>query len=417
MRYDVIVIGAGIVGTSIAWHLQKNHSQVLLLDKKSPGEETSYGNAGIITREAVNTKPFPRSFREILRVLPNNSTDIRYRWSAMYSLQRPLLQYWMNSNPKNVEEIDKEWSTLIQHCTSEHDSMIRAAGADELVNKIGWIELHRKSSSFEQATNKALKAADQGVEYQVLSLAELKELEPNVNFADYIGGIHWKNSWQIKNPSSLVKAYAKNFEEMSGEIKQLTVKNIIQIEEGWQVMTNDETYLCQNLVIAAGPWSADLVKPLGYNIPLFPMRGYHQHFKMTDTNTFSHSLFDVDKGFVVGAMQQGIRITTGAEMAMLDAPKNFNQLETVLTYARKILPLEVAVESEGWCGTRPCMPDMKPIIGPASKHDNLWFAFGHAHQGLTLGPVTGRLIEEMINSKPLFIDAQPFSSHRFSSKS
>lgn len=415
MRYDVIVIGAGIVGTSIAWHLQKNNSQVLLIDRKPPGEETSYGNAGIITREAVNTKPFPRSFREISRVLRNRSTDIRYRWSAIYRLQRPLLQYWIYSSPKNIEKIDEEWATLIQHCTDEHDPMIRASGADELVNKIGWIELHRKPSSFEKSIDKALKAADKGVEYQVLSLAELQELEPNVNFTDYVGGIHWKNSWQIKNPGSLVKAYAKNFEAMAGEIKQSTVKNIIQTEEGWQVITDSETHLCQNLVIAAGPWSTDIIKTLGYKVPLFPMRGYHQHFKITDQNAFSHSLFDVDKGFVMGVMDQGVRITTGAEMAMLDDPKGFNQLETVLTFARKVLPLEVAVESEAWCGTRPCMPDMKPVIGPASKHDNLWFAFGHGHQGLTLGPVTGRLIEEMISGKPLFIDEQPFSSERFAS--
>jgi D-amino-acid dehydrogenase len=158
MRYDVIVIGAGIVGTSIAWHLQKSNSQVLLLDKKQPGEETSYGNAGIITREAVNIKPFPRNFREVFRVLPNNSTDIRYRWSAIYNLQRPLLQYWINSSPKKVKEIDKEWSTLIQHCTNEHDPMIKASGADELVRKIGWIELHRLSSIFEKAIGKAKKS-------------------------------------------------------------------------------------------------------------------------------------------------------------------------------------------------------------------------------------------------------------------
>ena len=415
MRYEVIVIGAGIIGTSIAWHLQKNNFQVLLIDKKPPGEETSYGNAGIITREAVNTKPFPRSFTQISRLLPNRSTDIRYRWSAIYRLQRPLLQYWINSSPKKVEEIDKEWATLIQHCTDEHDSMIKASGADELVSKIGWIELHRKSNSFEESIDKAFKAADKGVEYQVLSFAELKELEPNINFTDYVGGIHWKNSWQIKNPSQLVKEYAKNFEKMEGQIEQADVKSIMQTEEGWHVVTNSDTYLCQHLVIAAGPWSTDIIKPLGYKIPLFPMRGYHQHFEITEKNLFSHSLFDAEKGFVMGAMDQGIRITTGAEMAMLDAPKDFNQLETVLTFARKVLPLDVAVESEAWCGTRPCMPDMKPVIGPASKHNNLWFAFGHGHQGLTLGPVTGRLIEEMISDKPLFIDAQPFSSERFSS--
>lgn len=413
MRYDVIVVGAGIVGTSIAWHLQKNNAQVLLLDKKPPGEETSYGNAGIITREAVNTKPFPRSVKEIFSVLPNNRTDIRYRWSAIYGSQRPLFQYWLHSSPKNIEVIDKEWATLIKHCTNEHEPMIKAAGAEALVSKIGWIELHRNSIHFEKAINKAVKAAEQGVEYQVLSLVALQALEPNLNVTDYIGGIHWKNSWQINNPSRLVKAYAKSFAAMAGEVKQSTVTDIMQTAEGWQVVCGDDTYVCQHVVIAAGPWSAELIKPLGYHIPMFPMRGYHQHFKVTAKNALSHSLFDVDKGFVMGAMEQGIRVTTGAEMANLDAPKKFAQLEAVLTHARKLVPLEDAVEAEAWCGTRPCMPDMKPVIGRASKHTNLWFAFGHAHQGLTLGPVTGRLIEEMIHNKPLFIDAKPFSSYRF----
>ena len=143
------------------------------------------------------------------------------------------------------------------------------------------------------------------------------------------------------------------------------------------------------------------------------MRGYHQHFTVTDKNMLKHSLCDVDKGFVMVAMEQGIRVTTGAEMTLLDAPKNFAQLESVLSYAKQVLPLETAVESEPWAGSRPCIPDMKPIIGPASKHDDLWFAFGHGHQGFTLGPVTGRLIEEMIHNKPLVIDASPFSSERF----
>lgn len=415
MRYDVIVIGAGIVGTSIAWHLQKNHSQVLLLDSKPPGEATSYGNAGIITREAVTTKPFPRSFKELARIVPNTSTDIRYRWSALYGMHQPLFQYWQNSSPKNLATIDAEWATLIEHCTDEHEPMIKASGAENLVNKIGWLELHRNSDSFETAISKALKAADKGVVYQVLSPAELQELEPNVDFTAYVGGIHWQNSWQVKNPGALVKAYAKNFEAMAGAIKQSTVKSILQTADGWQVVSESETYLCQHLVIAAGPWSAELIKPLGYKIPLFPMRGYHQHFKINDKNAFSHSLYDAEKGFVMGAMEQGVRITTGAEMAQLDAPKNFAQLQAVLTFAKKVLPLAEAVEPEAWCGTRPCLPDMKPIIGPASKHDNLWLAFGHAHQGLTLGPVTGRLIAEMIQGKPLFVDAQPFSMQRFES--
>ncbi|WP_025653327.1 MULTISPECIES: NAD(P)/FAD-dependent oxidoreductase [unclassified Psychrobacter] len=414
MRYEVIVIGAGMVGTSIAWHLQKNGSQVLLLDKKLPGSETSYGNAGLIQREAIHTHPFPRQLTEMIRVLPNQGTDIRYRIPAILRYHQALLQYWKYSAPATVKQIEAEWQTLIAHCTSEHQNMITASGADELITRDGWLQLHRSEETFKEAIASAIAARNQGVEHNVLDVEALKAMEPSANFEGFVGAIHWKNSWQVSNPSSLVKAYAKNFQDMKGTIKESDVKEIVQDGEGWKVITDNDTYYSDKLVIAAGPWSNDLIKPLGYNLPLFPMRGYHQHFKVTDKNNINHSMFDMDKGFVMGPMQQGIRITTGAEMTTMDAPKNFGQLKTVLKFARKILPLEDAVESEAWAGSRPCMPDMKPVIGPADKHDKLWFAFGHSHQGFTLGPMTGRLVEEMIHDKPVLVDVAPFSAQRFS---
>ncbi len=414
MRYEVIVIGAGMVGTSVAWHLQKNNAQVLLLDKKLPGSETSYGNAGLIQREAIHTHPFPRHLTEMIRVLPNQGTDIRYRIPAILRYHQALLQYWKYSTPASVKKIEAEWQTLIEHCTTEHQTMIEASGADELITRDGWLQLHRSEETFKEAIAAAIDARNQGVEHNVLTVDELKAMEPSANFDAFVGAIHWLNSWQVSNPSSLVKAYAKNFQEMQGTIKESSVKEIVQEENGWKVVTDNDTYYSDKLVIAAGPWSNDLIKPLGYDLPLFPMRGYHQHFKVNEKNTIHHSMFDMDKGFVMGPMQQGIRITTGAEMTTMNAPKNFGQLNTVLKLARKILPLEDAVESEAWAGSRPCMPDMKPVIGPAPKHDKLWFAFGHSHQGFTLGPMTGRIVEEMIYEKPLLVDIKPFSADRFS---
>ena len=416
MRYDVIVIGAGMVGTSIAWHLQKNNSKVLMLDRKLPGLETSYGNAGLIQREAIHIHPFPRQITEMFRVLPNQGTDIRYRVPAILRYHQALLQYWKYSSPASVKQIESEWQTLIAHCTSEHQKMIEASGADELITRDGWLQLHRSAETLKAAADTAILDRQQGVEHKVLSLKELKALEPNANFDGFVGAIHWLNSWQVSNPSYLVKAYAKSFEEMNGTILERDVTDIQPENDGWKVTTTSDTYYSDKLVIAAGPWSNELIKPLGYDLPLFPMRGYHQHFKLHDKNTIHHSMFDMDKGFVMGPMQQGIRITTGAEMTTMNAPKNFGQLNTVLKLARKILPLEDAVESEAWAGSRPCMPDMKPVIGPAGNHENLWFAFGHSHQGFTLGPITGRLVEELIHDKPLTVDVEPFNAQRFSKK-
>ena len=417
MRYEAIVIGAGMVGTSIAWHLQSNNTKTLLLDRKLPGLETSYGNAGLIQREAIHTHPFPRQITELVRVMPNQGTDIRYRIPAILRYHQALLQYWKYSAPATVKQIESEWQTLIKHCTSEHQTMIEASGADELITRDGWLQLHRSKETLQVAAEAAIIDREQGVEHKVLTVAELQALEPNANFDGFVGAIHWLNSWQVSNPSALVKAYAKSFEALQGEIKETNVTEITpddsEGKKGWKVVTATGTFYCDDLVIAAGPWSNELIKPLGYNLPLFPMRGYHQHFKIDDKNTIHHSMFDMDKGFVMGPMQQGIRITTGAEMTTMDAPKNFGQLKTVLKLARKILPLDEAVEDEAWAGSRPCMPDMKPVIGPAGKHDKLWFAFGHSHQGFTLGPATGRLVEELIHNKPTMVDIKPFNAQRF----
>ena len=420
MRYEAIVVGAGMVGTSIAWHLQKSGSKVLLLDRKLPGLETSYGNAGLIQREAIHTHPFPRQLTELVKVMPNRGTDIRYRIPAILRYHHALLQYWKYSTPASVKQIESEWQTLIAHCTSEHQTMITASNADSLITRDGWLQLHRSEETLKAAIATAIDDCEQGVEHKVLSVAELKALEPNANFDGFVGAIHWLNSWQVSNPSALVKAYAKSFEELQGTMKESDVKEIVPDDSadsdgtGWKVVTANNTYYCDDLVIAAGPWSNELITPLGYDLPLFPMRGYHQHFKISAKNTIHHSMFDMDKGFVMGPMQQGIRITTGAEMTTMNAPKNFGQLKTVLKLARKILPLDEAVESEAWAGSRPCMPDMKPVIGPAGKHDKLWFAFGHSHQGFTLGPITGRLVEELIHNKPLTVDVEPFNAQRFS---
>ena len=419
MRYKVIVIGAGMVGTSIAWHLQKKSSkdgaQVLLLDKKPPGSETSYGNAGLIQREAIHVHPFPRQFTDLVKVLPNQQTDIRYRWPAILRHHQALLQYWQFSAPSAVQKIEAEWATLIEHCTSEHQLMITAAGAaaEDLIRRVGWIEMHRDQDKLSMAIAAAKDMQKQGIEHTVLTIDELKQLEPNGHFDGFVGAIHWLNAWQVANPGALVKAYAKSFQELQGALGECTVQKILPDGDGWQIITDDGTFYSEHLVIAAGPWSKQLIKPLGYDLPLFPMRGYHQHFEVTEQNSINHSLVDMDKGFVMGPMQQGIRITTGAEMTTMEAPKNFDQLNAVLHFAKEILPLENAVESEAWAGARPCMPDMKPVIGAAGKYNNLWFAFGHGHQGFTLGPITGRIMEALIHKKPVVVDVEPFSAQRF----
>jgi D-amino-acid dehydrogenase len=124
-------------------------------------------------------------------------------------------------------------------------------------------------------------------------------------------------------------------------------------------------------------------------------------------------VLDVENGYLLAPMARGIRLTTGAEIARRDAPRTPTQLAAVEPVARTLFPLGQRLDAEAWMGARPCTADMMPIIGPAKNHRGLWFAFGHAHHGLTLGPVTGRLIAEMMTGEETVVDPRPFRVERF----
>jgi D-amino-acid dehydrogenase len=166
-------------------------------------------------------------------------------------------------------------------------------------------------------------------------------------------------------------------------------------------------------VLALGPWAREATHRLGYRLPLFVKRGYHREYARPDGVTLNRPLLDVETGFLLAPMQRGIRLTTGAEFARLDAPANTTQVDGGEVVARQMLELGDRLDPEPWLGARPCTPDMKPIIGRAPNHSSLWFAFGHAHHGLTLGAVTGRLLGEMMSGETPFLNARPFAAERF----
>jgi D-amino-acid dehydrogenase len=168
------------------------------------------------------------------------------------------------------------------------------------------------------------------------------------------------------------------------------------------------------VVVALGPWSDLVFRPLGYSIPLGVKRGYHLHLAPRGNAVLNHPVLDSDLGYLLAPMNRGIRLTTGVEFARRDRPPTPIQLERALPRARALFPLGDALDAKPWMGARPCLPDMLPVIGRAPRHAGLWLDFGHQHHGLTLGPATGRLLAEMMTGETPFADPRPFAVERFS---
>jgi len=407
----VLVLGAGMVGTCTALHLAMRGHAVVLVDRRAPGRETSYGNAGIIQREAVEPYAFARSLAKLASVAFKRDADVNYHLGALPGLAGKLARYWRNSGAARYPAIAQAYGRLIAHATDEHAPLIAAAGADDLVRREGYLHIFRDAATLDAALAKARALSrSHGLRTAALDGAALATAEPALR-QRLAGAIHWLDPWSVSDPGELVARYAAHFQRLGGTLAEGDAATLRQTTAGWTVQSADGAIEAEHAVIALGPWADRLLRPLGYRLPLFVKRGYHRHYRGGMAPRLP--LYDTARGLVIAPMQRGVRLTTGAEFARQDAPATPWQLGRAQRYARELLDLPEPVEAQPWLGARPCTADMKPVIGPAPRHRGLWFNFGHAHQGFTLGPVSGRLLAELIDGEAPVVDPAPYAAQRF----
>jgi D-amino-acid dehydrogenase len=415
---DVIVLGGGIVGVSIAVHLQMRGRQTVLLDRQGPGEATSFGNAGLIQREAVYPHLFPRNLGDLLRYAGNRTTDAYYHPSMLPRLMRPFLGYWYHSSPDRYAAIARKYARLIAHCVDDHMALAEAADAQDLLHPGGWTMAHETPASLAAAVAAAEDGRREfGVEYRALDGAALAQEEPHLRDG-LAGGLQWTQPVAVIDPHALTLAYTALFERLGGRVRIGDARTLARTGAGWQVTgeggSEGGTVKAAEAVVALGAWSPVVTKPLGYDPPIFVKRGYHMHYKPDGNAGLNHAVFDVAHGYMLAPMRRGVRLTTGAEFAHRDAKPTPVQLGRVEPWARRLMPgLGVRLDPDPWVGARPCTPDMLPIIGRAPGQPGLWYGFGHGHQGLTLGPTTGRLLAAMMTGDVTFTDPADYRPDRF----
>ncbi|WP_237477325.1 NAD(P)/FAD-dependent oxidoreductase [Lichenibacterium dinghuense] len=413
LRADVVVLGAGIVGVSAALHLQERGRDVALVERApKAGMGTSYGNAGLIERSSIYPYAFPRDLRSLLRYATNRTTDAHYHPSALPGLAPFLVRYWFNSSPKGVERIARAARPLIERSMVEHERLMKEAGATELMRRVGWIKGFRSRRSLDKGRRDAARLDGMGLAVEELDAAALAEREPHLG-PGMAGALHFRDPGSVSDPGLLVERYAALFRRRGGRFLKGDAATLEEAAPGWRVKTRDGWLGARDAVVALGPWSDAVFGKLGYRLPFGIKRGYHMHFRARGNAVLNHTIVDVDGGYLLAPMDQGIRLTTGAEFARRDAPMTPVQLERALPTARSLFPLAEALEDMPWMGSRPCLPDMLPVIGRAPKHDGLWFDFGHQHHGLTLGPVSGRLLAEQMAGETPFTDPAPYRIERF----
>jgi D-amino-acid dehydrogenase len=411
MNSSILVLGAGMVGTCTALHLQQRGFDVTLVDRRAPGQETSMGNAGLIQREAVEPYAFPREPGFLLDVALGRGAQVHWHAQGLWQMGKALLRYLHHSHPQRHAQATQAYSRLIAHATAEHDPLIAAAGAQDLVSREGFRFVFRTAEAFDAAAQRAEDLHTRfGVRSQAENTDQLALAEPALQ-KPLAGAVHWLDPWAVNDPGALVQRYADLFVARGGRVLNGDAASLQPQGAGWLMQTTEGPVHAQQAVLALGPWSDGLIRTLGYRFPLFIKRGYHQHY--APPVPVRQPMLDAECGYVLAPMQRGLRLTTGAEFAPIDAPPTPVQLAKAEALAREWIDLGHPLPEPPWLGARPCTADMLPVIGPAPRHPGLWFNFGHAHQGFTMGPVAGRLLAEMLSGESSEMDTSPYLPQRF----
>jgi D-amino-acid dehydrogenase len=413
MRFDILVLGSGIVGTALALDLALRGRSVGLVDRRTPGAETSFGNAGLIQSEAIMPYPFPRDPLLLLQYALNLKPEANYHLADVLSVAPFLWRYFRASSREGQLKTAAANAPLFRACLDEHSRLAQAAGAESMLRRGGWIKAFRSKENMEgylEQTKRDLAHFD--IAYDVLDRAALQAREPHLSDVA-VGAVHWTTPYSLNDPEALTLAYARKFEALGGKLVNGNALTLTEDRDGWSVEAEGQRVSAPDCVVALGPWAPDLLRPMGYAVPMGVKRGYHVHMRPKGNASLGVPVLDADVGYMLVPMVRGIRLTSGAEFAARDSTPTPIQIDKIEPFARELMPLEGRVETTPWMGARPCMPDMLAVIGKAPRHKGLWFNFGHAHHGLTLAGSSARLLGEMITGETPYTDPTPYSLARF----
>ena len=411
-RTDAIVLGAGIVGVSVALQLVKRGLSVALVDRAGVGEATSYGNSGVIEGSTILPPAFPPGLAALMRVAFKRASDANYHFSFLPQIAPWLWAFRAASRPDRIAETARLNRPLFARALAEHEAFMLESGAVQLLRKTGWMKLYRDAGAVAGLELEFKLAKEFGLPFELLDTRGARKLEPSLNPV-FANAVFWPVAASISNPLALTRAYAARFNTLGGVTLTGDARTLHRSGSGWRVETKEGGIDSPNVVVALGPWAPDLLEPLGIKLPMAVKRGYHRHFKSGDTARLSRPVVDVSGGYLITPMEQGIRLTTGVEFAARDAAPSPVQIDRLMPRLRDLFPIGERADDKTWLGSRPSFADSRPVIGPAPGQKGMWLTIGHSHWGLTLGPVTGRLIAEMIAGDTPFCDPKPYAAERF----
>jgi D-amino-acid dehydrogenase len=408
----IAVVGAGIVGASVALALQRDGHQVTLLDRAEPCAGASFGNAGAIVNASCPPTAMPGATLDALRMLTQPFAPLAIQPAYLHKLLPWLLRFVLESRRSRVNENARNLHALTRNAIAGWRRLADGTDFGRFLNDGGWLKVYESERSFlATADSRDLMDANE-VNYEVLTARDIHDLEPNLATI-YKRGIFQRDSLWISSPQRVVLGMVELLVERGGRFNTFDVHSIDVDNDGVELKSATNSLRADKVVVCAGAWSKMLARQLGDKLPMDTERGYHLMLPAENNRLLKRPVMNGEHSFVLVPMRTGLRLTGLVELADVDADPNYQLIRRLIPAASRMLPgIDVAEESV-WMGCRPSLPDSLPVIGTSKRSKNVLYAFGHQHLGITLGPATGLIISALIAGCDPGIDVQPYRPGRF----
>jgi D-amino-acid dehydrogenase len=411
-KQDVTIIGAGIVGTVCASYLLREGHSVTMIDPREPGSMTSFGNTGGISPASVAPISMPGILYDVPKWLFDPLGPLYIRWSHLPTCLPWLIKFLRAGSRKRVKDISRALTALNMPTFDAYEPLLKWAKLEHLFYRTGQLFVYRTEKGFAKDSFSIALKRETGVRVDILGKSELQEFEPTLA-PIFARAYYIEAHGHCKDPFRLVQGLAEQFVRQGGTILREAVRCFEFGSNGpTAIITEGGQRKTGVVVIAAGVWSSSLVRQLGYIVPLESHRGYHVTMPAPGIMPKRMVLSMEDK-VAITPMNVGLRFAGTVELAGIEAPPNYARARRLLEVGQKVFP---GLRTEGytqWMGHRPCTPDSLPVIGRAPDFPNVYFAFGHGHQGLIGASKTGQVLAEMVGARQPSMDLEPFSVMRF----
>lgn len=412
---SIAIVGAGIVGCAAALALVLEGHQVTLFDPDAPGAGTSSGNAGGIVTGSVTPTATPDVLRALPSILFDRSSPAVLRLRHSLKVLPWLSRFIRAGLPGEMNRIAAALHPLVSGSLIAHRALAAQAGAAAMVTQEGWLKVFPSQQAY-AATALDRRLMDRfGVDYAILDHKAVTDLEPGLDPALCAIGFYQPGCGFVRYPKGLAQAYFHAAARQGAIHLKQHVRQVTRGSEGGvNLRVDDATHGFDKLVVAAGAWSASLVRQLGDRVSLDTERGYHIGFGAQTAGLMRGPVVLPEMSMVLSPMHDGLRLVSGDELAGLTAPPDYKRIRALIPAARRAVPALRDVEPEAqWMGFRPSTPDSLPVIGPSPKGNDVIYAFGHGHLGLTLAAITAQMVADMIAGRAPEIDPHPYRITRF----